>query len=308
MNLITICIPTYNQCKKLEILLNQIHKYNPNISIVVSDNNSTDNTKKIIRKYQKKLKYLIFIKNNKNRGFDLNYLKTVKKVKTDYFWVLGSDEKIYNKSILKINKIIKKLNFPDGITFVNNTKKINNFKNKENFEKFKILTHSNYLGTISLNIIKKNKFITKKFIKTNFGYIQIYYCIKKIVTNNNWYLYKYNSITKIDSNSIELRNNKKKYLERLDIDIKGYIFHIIKLLKKKNISVIKYKNLIFKKNIRPWIMESLMHHTKKEVITVLKKNSKYLRGIFYYKFLKLLINICPIFLIRFLIKTKRIFI
>ena len=56
MKLITICIPTYNQCKSLKRLLNQISKYNPSNPIVISDNGSEDDTYKIVKILIKDLK------------------------------------------------------------------------------------------------------------------------------------------------------------------------------------------------------------------------------------------------------------
>ena len=62
MKLITICIPTYNQCKSLKKLLNQISKYNPSNPIVISDNGSKDDTYKIVKSFNKRFKNLTYIK------------------------------------------------------------------------------------------------------------------------------------------------------------------------------------------------------------------------------------------------------
>jgi len=55
----TVAIPTYNGESRLPELLerlkNQLHTENLSWEIIVVDNNSTDNTAKIVQAYQKKL-------------------------------------------------------------------------------------------------------------------------------------------------------------------------------------------------------------------------------------------------------------
>ena len=158
MNNITICIPTFNQCKSLRKLLNQIYKFNNNIPVIISDNGSTDNTNYILKIDKKKIKKLKVFRLKKNFGFDYNYLKCVKTVKTKYFWVLGSDDEIYSNSIQNLNKIIKYLKFPNGITFIDNKEKHSKNINYNRIKKFDIVKHGNNLGKICLNIIKKRNF------------------------------------------------------------------------------------------------------------------------------------------------------
>ena len=53
--MITICIPTFNRSKFLKELLQSIYNTNKKIPIILSNNNSTDDTNKIIQIYKKKL-------------------------------------------------------------------------------------------------------------------------------------------------------------------------------------------------------------------------------------------------------------
>ena len=245
MNLITICIPTYNQSKKLDILLNQISKYIPNIPIILSDNCSTDDTQIVIKKYKNKLKNFVYSTNNKNLGFDKNYLITIKNVKTQYFWLLGSDDEIYPKSVSRILKILKVLNYPDGITFRDHA--IKELDKNKKYDKFQVLRDSNYIGIISLNIIKKKTFPGRKIYDYNFSYIQNYYCLKKIISEDNWYIHKYIPIVKFNFSSLDEKIESGKYLTRLNQDINGYIYFILKLLKKKKLMRKLIKNLYLKK-------------------------------------------------------------
>ena len=304
MKLITICIPTYNQCKSLKKLLNQISKYNPSNPIVISDNGSEDDTYKIVKSFNKRFKNLTYIKLKKNYGFDYNYLKCVKNVKTKYFWTIGSDDQIYKHSLKYIEKLIYNLNYPDGITFLDEK---NSYKKKikKNAIQFDLYKHGNLLGTISLNIIKKNIYNTKNSIKKNFGYIQLYFAINSIIKNNNWFLILRNNITKIDYFSIN-KSDEKKNLDRLYKEINGYNFYINKLI-KKNDNLLKYKELIFKKNIRPWIFQNLEIISKKDkILKILNKNSNQLSQIYQYKLIKIFIFLIPLFLIKKIIYLKRI--
>ena len=52
--MITICIPTFNRSKFLQELLQSIYNAKQNIPIILSNNNSTDDTNKVIQIYKKK--------------------------------------------------------------------------------------------------------------------------------------------------------------------------------------------------------------------------------------------------------------
>ena len=304
MKLITICIPTFNQSKFLKRLLNQLTKYNPTNPIIISDNCSEDDTNKIVNSFKKKLKNLRYTRLKKNYGFDYNYQNCIKKVKTRYFWTIGSDDQIFSHSLKYIENLIKDLNYPDGITFLN--KKKNNKNNlKRNIIKFDLFKHSNLLGNITLNIAQKKIYKIKTKVKKNFGYIQLYFAIKSIIKNNNWFLILTNDIAKIEYFSLDKSNNKKN-LDRLNKEIKGYNLHINKLFKnQKNLK--NYRDLIFKKNIRTWIFQNLENSSKKEkIIETLNKNSIFLDASYQYKLIKISINLLPLLIIKKIIYLKRI--
>ena len=304
MKLVTICIPTFNQSKSLERLLNQISKYNPSNPIIISDNCSRDNTHRVVSRFKKKLKNLQYLRLKKNFGFDYNYLKCVKNVKTAYFWTIGSDDQIYKNSIKNIEKLIKNLNYPNGLTFVDKKKILRKHK-KKNIIHFDLLKHANFLGTISLNVIAKKIFHNKTKIKKNFGYIQLYFTIKNIIKNNNWFLILTNNITKIESFSLDKFNSDKNLL-RLSSEISGYNFHISKLFKNKD-NLEKYRKLIFKKNIRPWIFQNLeINSNKDKIIEILNKNLEQFTQNYQYKLIKIFIIFLPLFLIKKIIYLKRL--
>jgi len=113
MNKLSICIPTYNReeylVKLLDSIFSQIDNDNKDlIQICISDNCSTDNTKKIIEEYMISTNIeVIFNINESNIGPDLNFLKVVEIATGDYCWLMGSDDFLKENAL---NLVISKLN------------------------------------------------------------------------------------------------------------------------------------------------------------------------------------------------------
>lgn len=99
--LVSIIIPTYNSSQFLDACLisikNQTYK---NIKIIVIDNNSTDKTKKIAKKYTK----LVFNK-GPERSAQRNF--GAKKTSSDYFLFIDSDMELSPKVVEECVKKIK---------------------------------------------------------------------------------------------------------------------------------------------------------------------------------------------------------
>jgi len=94
---VTIVIPTYNGEKyiqeTIESCINQTYE---NINIVVIDDNSTDNTLKVIKQYSDEIK---IIENKKNQGLPKNINQVILNDNSDFFIYLGHDD------ILPINHV-----------------------------------------------------------------------------------------------------------------------------------------------------------------------------------------------------------
>jgi len=88
---ISICIPSYNHekyiGKTIESILNQTYK---NFEIIISDDNSKDNSENIIKSY--KDQRINFYKNNTNIGPALNSNKSIQLSNCDYILILPSDD------------------------------------------------------------------------------------------------------------------------------------------------------------------------------------------------------------------------
>lgn len=114
-----IIIPTYNSekwiNKCIDSVLNQTYK---DFTLVIVDDCSTDNTKKICRDYQRKDKRIVYIELDEKRynGGTRNVgIQT--PILSDYTLFLDNDDWFYNDKVLeRINDTILKNNNPDCIS------------------------------------------------------------------------------------------------------------------------------------------------------------------------------------------------
>jgi hypothetical protein len=106
---LTIAIPTYNRGNKLETILSniliEIQNFNLNISILISDNNSPDNTPSVCYEFKGRFKSLEYFRQETNIGFDQNIYFLYQKCKTDYIWFVSDDDDIVNNSIYHIKNL-----------------------------------------------------------------------------------------------------------------------------------------------------------------------------------------------------------
>lgn len=111
---ITIAIPAYKRPRELDECIGSIisqkeFRTNNNFKILVIDDSPQHEGKTIIEryvcKYPEKIKY---IPNKKNLGFELNILKLIKDVKTEYIFFITDDDKLKENSLANILNIISK--------------------------------------------------------------------------------------------------------------------------------------------------------------------------------------------------------
>jgi glycosyltransferase involved in cell wall biosynthesis len=284
--MITICIPTFNRSKFLQELLQSIYNANQKIPIVLSNNNSTDDTNKVIQIYKKKLTNFTSIQQKKNIGFARNYLECIFRVRTKYAWVVGDDDLLKKDSIKNIIFTIKKLNYPNGIIFEYDNF-LNQSKNKSHnsISEISLLKDFSKCGLISTQIIKvenvkliKNQ-ITKQ--KRNL-YIQIYIMLHLIKKFGKWY--------KSSKKIINYRNNnfnhysEKWILKRLENEIRGYLIPLKIIYNKQSTEYKSITNLIFNKNIISWILYATIQVGKLKTLLILKNNFKYFHLELRFKF------------------------
>ncbi|MBD2499572.1 glycosyltransferase family 2 protein [Anabaena azotica] len=122
--LLTIAIPTYNRAelldKQLTWLARAIKGFESDCEILVSDNCSTDNTQRIIQKWQTELSNITFKshKQPENLGVVKNIMYCLNAAQTDYVWTIGDDDPIQEKAVnYVINKIKEQQDL--GLLFLN---------------------------------------------------------------------------------------------------------------------------------------------------------------------------------------------
>lgn len=103
--LLSFAIPTYNRAKCLENLLNNIlpqaRCFKDEVEICISNNGSTDSTKKVVLEFQKKYSDLAikYRESEKNLGVDDNIIKVVQMCQGDFIWTFGDDDHIVDNGL-----------------------------------------------------------------------------------------------------------------------------------------------------------------------------------------------------------------
>lgn len=102
--LLSICIPTYNRSDVLQQCLHSIvtnKAYNEElVEIVISDNVSTDSTQELCMAFAKAHRNVIYHRNDRNIGGDLNFIKVL-SLGTGTFLKLNNDYSIFTEEGLK---------------------------------------------------------------------------------------------------------------------------------------------------------------------------------------------------------------
>jgi glycosyltransferase involved in cell wall biosynthesis len=109
MYLLSIVIPTFNRCQSLRKTLDQIaNQISPErksqIELVLSDNASSDETKKIVsewRRRNKKINFSYFC-NKTNLGFDRNCLSGAKRASGKFVWFMSDDDSLSDGAVDKV--------------------------------------------------------------------------------------------------------------------------------------------------------------------------------------------------------------
>jgi len=108
---LTVAIPTYNRAESLKKTLEVLREqYDEAIEILVSDNNSTDDTSQLVPVFQQNMPYLRYHRNACNLGFDANIVKLYELSRTRYIWFLGDDDPVEDRAIENILQALSKYN------------------------------------------------------------------------------------------------------------------------------------------------------------------------------------------------------
>jgi glycosyltransferase involved in cell wall biosynthesis len=106
--LVSICIPTYNGAQFLQESLESIKKqsYRP-IELVVSDDESCDDTLLIISRFRESVDFPVYIHHHEPRGIGANWNNCVKHSNGEYVKFVFQDDLIHDECVEKMVKALE---------------------------------------------------------------------------------------------------------------------------------------------------------------------------------------------------------
>jgi glycosyltransferase involved in cell wall biosynthesis len=169
MNKVVIGLPVYNEEKNLnKVLKNIIKQKCIEKKVIISDNNSTDKTEEICKKYIKKYNYIKYYRQKKKIDQFKNFNFVLQKAKSKYFiWQAADDLRSKNFLVRNINFLEKNPLFvaSTGISILDKKKfkkKIINFslsgniyERLFNFFRYKWVSRGIFDSVVRLNVLKK---------------------------------------------------------------------------------------------------------------------------------------------------------
>ena len=256
--LLTIIITNFNKEKYLNECLKSITKQKlEKIEIILIDDNSNDRSKKILKKYKKKIQ---IIYNKKNLGPSICRNIGIKKANGLYLAFIDADDKIYHKLSTITNNITSQ-------------------KNENQLIILKYVSTNNKLNNDSLFLNKKKiiqeystDFFLKKKIKVFLQHEPVWYILflkSHLKKNKIAFLEKSNCLEDLDFviRSISL----SKYVGLLNL--KYYYYRELKESLKKDFSIKRTLGVLN-------VYKSLQNFLKKNRLSFIKKKLLTLRILF----------------------------
>lgn len=144
----SVVIPIFNSEKFLSTTIKSVIKQkNKKTEIILVNDNSSDNSKKICLLYKKRFNFIKLINNKKNNGVGYCRNQAIKNAKGKYIVFLDSDDELIENSLNKLEKFITKNFFPEVIpvrymkmTFPQNNDKFIN-DNLKNYNPKKLINY-----------------------------------------------------------------------------------------------------------------------------------------------------------------------
>jgi glycosyltransferase involved in cell wall biosynthesis len=123
MPIISVTIPTYNRSihlkNNLEKLVTECNGINQNlIEIIVSDNDSTDDTAEVVNEAISKGLNIRYIRNEKNIGSDANFAQCFNLATGKYVLIMGDDDQFTTGAISSILKQLEYAKDDYGVVFL----------------------------------------------------------------------------------------------------------------------------------------------------------------------------------------------
>jgi glycosyltransferase involved in cell wall biosynthesis len=156
--LVSICIPTYNGEEYIEsALLSALCQSYPNLEIIISDDNSKDNTLSIIESTLKNSKIPFYIHKHIPQGIGENWNNCVRKSNGKYIKFLFQDDLLKNDCIEKMMGLMR--NYPKvGMVYC----KRNFIYDSDNFEHLNWIKNCGVLHKNWFNLLIKEEVLEGK--------------------------------------------------------------------------------------------------------------------------------------------------
>lgn len=129
--LLTIGVPTYNRAFYLDrffpLLVSDLGNFASKVTLIISDNCSTDNTEAVCFKYINKYKNILNInyhRNVRNIGVSKNLVSLFYMCETPYFIFLGDDDRLNSSFLPKLISILESDIQPSAVIQANHRGKI----------------------------------------------------------------------------------------------------------------------------------------------------------------------------------------
>ena len=189
--ILTIAIPTYNRINDLQKCISCILKNidSNEVELLVSDNCSTDGTKKYMESIIQDNDFINYYRNDENLGADQNFLNCINKASSKYIWLIGDDDFVLNQSINNIIDILK--NNPDFL-FINPKNDVNPKKEVEIVTDINLFMQKMNINiTFMTSLIFNSKYLKKidkkeKYIGTSF--LQSHLALLTLKDGNKYYI------------------------------------------------------------------------------------------------------------------------
>lgn len=108
-NLVSVCIPTYNGAKYLEAALGSVEQQTyKNIEVIISDDNSQDNTISIVESFKNKVIFPVHIYHHNPSGIGANWNNSLKHADGVYIKFLFQDDLLYPTCIEEMVLVFEK--------------------------------------------------------------------------------------------------------------------------------------------------------------------------------------------------------
>jgi abequosyltransferase len=235
--LLAIVIPTYNRAAFLpDLFASILDEWDDRLEVIVSDNNSTDETKLVVQSWQDRLPRLKLVQQSRNIGPDRNFMAAVEGATATFCWLFGSDDILQHGAIATILGAINEHSEMVGASVNYRSLSYDLSSNlpsshDPDFEQTRVIQGAeavfvqigHHLGFLSGQIVRRSSWMkaaddpgTDKFLN---GYIHVYLIGRMISENGSWLVLKDQLVGWRTGNDSFLTNGRWR---RMRIDVQGY--------------------------------------------------------------------------------------